>query len=98
MLNSFSHVQLSAILWTIALQALLSMGFSRQEYWSGLTFSSLGDLPNSGIKPALPSAGDKLTSLCLLNWQPGSLPLVPPGMTLYIIRESESHSVVSDCL
>ena len=98
MLNSFSHVQLSAILWTIALQALLSMGFSRQEYWSGLTFSSLGDLPNSGIKPALPSAGVKLASLCLLNWQPGSLPLVPPGMTLYIICESESHSVVSDSL
>ena len=38
-------------LWTVARQAPLSMGFSRQEYWSGLPFSSPGDLPNSGIKP-----------------------------------------------
>ena len=36
---------------TVARQAPLSMGFSRQEYWSGLPFSSAGDLPNSGIKP-----------------------------------------------
>ena len=34
MLSHFSHVQLFAILWTVALQASLSMGFSRQEYWS----------------------------------------------------------------
>ena len=37
--------------WTVACQAPLSMGFSRQEYWSGLPFPSLGDLPNPGIKP-----------------------------------------------
>ena len=36
--------------WTVARQAPLSMGFSRQEYWSGLPFPSLGDLPNSGIE------------------------------------------------
>ena len=36
--------------WTIAHQAPLSMGFSRQEYWSGLPFPSPGDLPNPGIK------------------------------------------------
>ena len=41
--------------WTIALQVPLSMGFSRQEYWSGLPFSSPGDLPNSGIKPRSPA-------------------------------------------
>ena len=40
-----------ANLWTIACQAPLSMGFSRQEYWSGLPFPSLGDLPNPGIEP-----------------------------------------------
>ena len=40
--------------WTVACQAPLSMGFSRQEYWSGLPFPSLGDLPNPGIKPGLP--------------------------------------------
>ena len=40
-----------AILWTIAHQAPLYMGFSRQEYWSGVSFPSLGDLPNPGIEP-----------------------------------------------
>ena len=40
-----------AILWTVACQALLSMGFSRQEYWSGLPCSPPGDLPNPGIEP-----------------------------------------------
>ena len=44
-----------AILWTIACQAPLSMGLSRQEYWSGLTFPSSVDLPNPGIKPVSPS-------------------------------------------
>ena len=37
--------------WTVARQALLSMGFSRQEYWSGLPFPSPGDLPDAGVKP-----------------------------------------------
>ena len=45
------HVWLSATLWTVAYQALPSMGFSRQEYWSGLPFPSPGDLPNPGIEP-----------------------------------------------
>ena len=47
-----SHVQLFATPWTIALQAPLSMGFSRQEYWRGLPFPTPGDLPNPGIEPA----------------------------------------------
>ena len=38
-------------LWTVAHQAPLFMGFSRQEYWSGLPFPSPGDLPDQGIKP-----------------------------------------------
>ena len=50
-LSHFSHVQLCAILWTIACQAPLSMGFSRQEYCSGLPCPSPGDLPDPGIKP-----------------------------------------------
>ena len=41
--------------WIVAHQALLSMGFSRQEYWSGLSFPSLGDLPNPGIKLVSPA-------------------------------------------
>ena len=40
--------------WTVAHQTPLSMGFPRQECWSGLPFSSLGDLPNPGIKPISP--------------------------------------------
>ena len=50
-LHHFSHVSLFATLWTIASQAPLSLGFSRQDYWSGLPFPSPGDLPNPGIKP-----------------------------------------------
>ena len=49
--KSFSCVQLSGTPWTVAYQALPSMGFSRQEYWSGLPFPSPGDLPNPGIEP-----------------------------------------------
>ena len=46
-----SCVQLFVNLWTVAHQALLSMEFSSQEYWSGLPFPSPGDLPDPGIKP-----------------------------------------------
>ena len=45
------YVQLFATLWTVVHQAPLSMGFLRQEYWSGLPFLSPGDLPDPGIKP-----------------------------------------------
>ena len=46
MLSCFSHVRLFASPWTVALQATLSMGFLRQEYWSGLPSPPPGDLPN----------------------------------------------------
>ena len=46
-----SRVRLSVTPWTVAHQAPLSMGFPRQEYWSGLPFPSPGDLHNPGIKP-----------------------------------------------
>ena len=49
-LSCFSRVQLCATLWTVAQQAPLSMGFSRQEYWSGLPCPSPGNLPHPGIK------------------------------------------------
>ena len=49
------HVWVFATLWTVACQAPLSMGFSRQEHWSGLPFPSPGDLPDSGFEPALQS-------------------------------------------
>ena len=46
-----SCVQLFVTPWTVAWQALPSMGFSRQEYWSGLLFPSAGDVPDPGIEP-----------------------------------------------
>ena len=51
-----SRVRLFATPWTVAYQASPYMGFSRQEYWSGLPFPSSGDLPNQGIEPMSPGA------------------------------------------
>ena len=48
--------------WTVALQAPLSRGFPRPEYWSGLLFPSLGDLPDSGIKLASPALASDMGS------------------------------------
>ena len=56
LLSRFSHVRLFVTLWTVAHQASLSKGFSRQEYWSGLPCPSPRDLPDQGIKPTTPSA------------------------------------------
>ena len=50
--SHFSHVQFFVNLWTIPCQAPLSMGLSRQEYWSGLSCFPPGDLPDPGFKPA----------------------------------------------
>ena len=62
-LSCFSHVQLFAILWTVAFQAPLYMRFSRQEYWSGLPCLPPGDLPNPGIKP------QSIISPALATWE-----------------------------
>ena len=53
--KSLSRDQLFATPWTVAYQDPQSMGFSRQEYWSGLPFPSPGDLPNPGIEPGSPT-------------------------------------------
>ena len=68
--QSLGHIQLFETPWTAACQAALSVGFPRQEYWSGLPFPAPGDLPNPGIESA---------SLSLLHWQVGSLPLRHQG-------------------
>ena len=61
--KSLSHVRLFTTPWTVVYQAPPSMGFSRQEYWSGLPFPSPGDLPDPGIKPGFPALqADTLTS------------------------------------
>ena len=51
-----NHVQLFVTPWTVAHQALLSMAFSTQEYWSGLPFLPTGNLPNSRIETTLPTS------------------------------------------
>ena len=53
--KSLSRVRLFATPWPVAYQASRSMGFSRQEYWSGLPFPSPGDLPDPGIEPRSPA-------------------------------------------
>ena len=54
--QSLSHVWFFATAWTVARQSLLSMGFFRQEYWSGLPFPHPGDLPKPGIALASPAS------------------------------------------
>ena len=54
-MKSLSRVQLFATPWTVAYQAPPSMGFSKEEYWSGFPFPSQGDLPHPGIKPGSPA-------------------------------------------
>ena len=66
--------------WTVACQAPLSMGFSGQEYWSGLPFLSPGDLPNSVIEPGSPAL------------QADSLPSKPPGKPMYS-NESDKQEI-----
>ena len=66
-MKSLSRVRLLVTPWTAAYQAPLSMGFSRQEYWSGLPLPSPGDLPKPGMEPASPAL------------QADALPSEPPG-------------------
>ena len=54
-MKSLSRVRLSVTPWTVAHQALLSVGFSSQEYWSGLPFPSPEDLPDPGIESWSPA-------------------------------------------
>ena len=67
LLSRFSRVRLCATPWTAAHQAPPTLGFSRQEYWSGLPFPSPEDLPNPGIEPTSPAL------------QADSLPAEPQG-------------------
>ena len=70
--KSLSHVRLFATPWIVAYQASPSVGFSRQEYWSGLLFPSPGYLPGPGIEPESPS----LLADALPSEPPGN----PPGI------------------
>ena len=82
--KSLSHVRLFATPWTVAYQAPLSIGFSRQQYWSGLPFPSPRDLPNPRIESGSPTS------------QTDTLPSEPPGksdrFTLFFLKVSR-HSI-----
>ena len=78
MSNSF------VILWIVVCQASLSMGFFRQEYWSGLPFSSSVDLPNPGIKPPSPMSP---------ALQADPLSSEPSGKPQYIVWGAVTHDI-----
>ena len=81
-----SCVRLFVTPWTVVYEAPPSMGFSRQEYWSGLPFPSPGDLPDPGIKPQSPAL------------QADTLPSKPPGKcSLGISNCLEEISSLSHC-
>ena len=74
-----SRVPFFATPWTVAYQASLSMGFSRQEYWNGLPFPSPGSLPNPGIEPGSPEL------------QTDTLLSEPQGSPVYGVWKRKKH-------
>ena len=86
MLSCFSCVWLCVALWTVACQAPPSMGFSRQEYWSGLHVLLQGIFPTQGSNPCL---------LSHLHWQAGSLPIAPPGKPKTVCNEGIKRCILS---
>ena len=84
--KSLNHVWLSVILWTAVCQAPPSMGFPRQDFWSGLPFPSPGDLPDLGIEPGSPA------------WQADTSPSEPPGKPwATLLTQAERFQLLVDC-
>ena len=92
MSSCFICAQLFGTLWTVVHQAALSMGFSRQEYWSGLLFPLPWDLPNPGIEPVSPGAPTFQEDSLLLSHQ-GSLSqkLMIVNMTKWFSKDRKYH-------
>ena len=67
LLSLFSHAQLFGTLWTVALQILLSMGVSRQEYWRRSKCTPAGDLLNPGNEPASPTLAGRFSTI--ITWE-----------------------------
>ena len=89
---SHSVVSDSATPWTVAYQAPLSMGFPRQEYWSGLPFTSPGDLPNPWIKFASPAfAGRFFTTELPGKPRPGIVPSRKHFRAVFILTDCKSE-------
>ena len=82
--SHFSCVYSCVTLWTVACQAPLSIGFSRQEYWSGFPCPAPGDLPDPGIELLSPAL------------QADSLPLVPPGKPTHSINKSNRIKKIAE--
>ena len=76
-LSHFSRVWLFSTLWTVAHQTPLSMGFFRQEYWSGLPFPPPGDLPDPRIEPTSPEPTSPVLQVDSLPIEPSGKPLSP---------------------
>ena len=82
--KSLSCVRLFVTPWTVAYQGPLSIGFSRQEYWSGLPCPSPGDLPDPGIEPRFPTL------------RADALPSEPPGkpiVTWELVKNAKSQGM-----
>ena len=84
-MQSLSHVQLFATPWTVAHQAPPSMGFFRQEYWSGLPFPSPEDLPNPGTETVSTALAGRIVTI------------EPPGNTKYTFSPVQFISVAQSC-
>ena len=102
MLNCFNHVWLYATPWTVAQEAPMSMGFSRQEYQSGLPCPSLGDLPDPGIKPvsltspAMAGGFFTTSTTCLVGCKGNNS---KPGSTCFHLGNTKGlHSIPEECL
>ena len=90
--KSLSRVQLFATPWTVAYQPPLSMGFSRQEYCSGLPIPSPGDLPDPGIEPGSPALrADALPS------EPPGKPIVARRIVGYIVVAQSTCEINLTC-
>ena len=99
MLSCLSHIWLFVTLWTVAHQAPLSIGFSRQGYWSGLPYTPPGDLLDPGIEPkslTLPALADRFFTTSA-TWEAHSFIIQLQNIWLKNWR-SESHSVMFDSL
>ena len=92
--QSPSGVQLFVTPWTVACQAPLSMGFSSQEYWSGLPFPSPGDLPNPRIEPRSPARDFHFLLQGIFQTQVSNLYLLLVRWIHYPWTTSEAHSLL----
>ena len=90
-LSRFGRVPLFVTLWTVACQALLSMGFSRQEYWNGLLCCPPGDLPDPGIEPAsLVSCTGRQVFTASVTWEALSISI---DLTILDFQHKVNHIV-----